>query len=76
MTSNFSELGIGEYLDMQETTKILTVDDSHSMRALLKRTWCGNGYEVVEAEDGMAALDWLERKAWHRSPGLPWRGPP
>ena len=46
---------------MQETTRILTVDDSHSMRALLKMTLCGNGYEVVEAEDGLAALDWLER---------------
>ena len=45
---------------MYETTRILTVDDSHSMRALLKMTLCGNGYEVVEAEDGVAALDWLE----------------
>ncbi len=45
---------------MYETTRILTVDDSHSMRALLKMTLSGNGYEVVEAEDGVAALDWLE----------------
>jgi two-component system chemotaxis response regulator CheY len=46
---------------MQEVTRILTVDDSHSMRALLKMTLSGNGYEVVEAEDGVEALDWLER---------------
>jgi two-component system chemotaxis response regulator CheY len=46
---------------MVETTRILTVDDSTSMRALLRMTLSGNGYEVVEAEDGMAALDWLER---------------
>jgi two-component system, chemotaxis family, chemotaxis protein CheY len=46
---------------MLETTRILTVDDSHSMRALLKMTLCNNGYEVIEAEDGVAALDWLER---------------
>lgn len=45
---------------MTETTRILTVDDSHSMRALLRMTLSGNGYEVVEAEDGLAALDWLE----------------
>lgn len=45
---------------MAETTKILTVDDSHSMRALLKMTLSGSGYEVVQAEDGIAALDWLE----------------
>lgn len=45
---------------MMETTRILTVDDSHSMRALLRMTLSGNGYEVVEAEDGLAALDWLE----------------
>jgi two-component system chemotaxis response regulator CheY len=45
---------------MTETTRILTVDDSHSMRALLRMTLSGNGYDVVEAEDGLAALDWLE----------------
>jgi two-component system chemotaxis response regulator CheY len=46
---------------MLETTRILTVDDSLSMRALLKMTLSGNGYEVIEAEDGQAALEWLER---------------
>ncbi len=45
---------------MTETTRILTVDDSHSMRALLRMTLGGSGYDVVEAEDGLAALDWLE----------------
>lgn len=42
------------------TTRILTVDDSRSMRALLRMTLAGNGFEVIEAEDGQAALDWLE----------------
>jgi two-component system chemotaxis response regulator CheY len=41
-------------------TRILTVDDSRSMRALLRMTLLGSGYEVVEAEDGQAALEWLE----------------
>ncbi|MCW2370595.1 response regulator [Sphingobium sp. B11D3D] len=40
--------------------KVLTVDDSRSMRALLRMTLTGGGYEVIEAEDGQAALDWLE----------------
>ena len=42
------------------TTRILTVDDSRSMRALLRMTLAGSGFSVVEAEDGQAALDWLE----------------
>ncbi len=42
------------------TTRILTVDDSRSMRALLRMTLSSGGFEVVEAEDGEAALAWLE----------------
>lgn len=38
---------------------ILTVDDSPSMRALLRHTLTREGHQVSEAEDGMAALDWL-----------------
>jgi two-component system chemotaxis response regulator CheY len=41
-------------------TRILTVDDSRSMRALVRMTLKGDGFDVVEAEDGQAALDWLE----------------
>ena len=41
-------------------TRILTVDDSRSMRALLRMTLGGSGFEVAEAEDGQAALEWLE----------------
>lgn len=40
--------------------KILTVDDSRSMRALLRVTLTNSGFDVAEAEDGQAALDWLE----------------
>lgn len=42
---------------MQKT--ILTVDDSPSMRLLLRQTLCGHGHTVHEAEDGLAALAWL-----------------
>lgn len=38
---------------------ILTVDDSPSMRMLLRASLTSAGYAVAEAEDGRAALDWL-----------------
>lgn len=40
--------------------RILAVDDSLSMRMLLRASLTNAGYEVAEAEDGRAALDWLE----------------
>ena len=39
---------------------ILTVDDSPSLRMLLRASLVDAGYSVVEAEDGRAALEWLE----------------
>lgn len=44
---------------MTETTRILTVDDSASMRALLNHALSTNGFDVVQAEDGVEALEWL-----------------
>ncbi|MFA5967779.1 MAG: response regulator [Sphingomonas sp.] len=40
-------------------TRILTVDDSASMRALLRHALTAQGFHVEQAEDGVAALDWL-----------------
>ncbi|NBW74935.1 MAG: response regulator [Sphingomonadaceae bacterium] len=45
---------------MNKPTRILTVDDSASMRALLLNALSAEGFEVAQAEDGLAALDWLE----------------
>jgi two-component system, chemotaxis family, chemotaxis protein CheY len=45
---------------MTGATTILTVDDSRSMRMLLRATLAGQGYTVSEAEDGQEALEWLE----------------
>lgn len=45
---------------MEKTTRILTVDDSRSMRALLRVALLERGYDVAEAEDGIEALEWLE----------------
>ncbi|MFC3173017.1 response regulator [Novosphingobium bradum] len=44
---------------MLQPIRILTVDDSASMRALLRHALAGNGFDVVQAEDGVAALEWL-----------------
>lgn len=44
---------------MTDTTRILTVDDSASMRALLNHALSTNGFDVIQAEDGIAALEWL-----------------
>jgi len=45
---------------MNSTTRILTVDDSASMRALLMHALSDQGFDVVQAEDGVEALEWLE----------------
>jgi len=42
---------------------ILTVDDSPSIRMLLRYALKGQGYAVAEAEDGVAALEWLAANA-------------
>jgi two-component system chemotaxis response regulator CheY len=44
---------------MNKQTRVLTVDDSASMRALLNHALSSHGFSVVQAEDGQAALEWL-----------------
>lgn len=39
--------------------RILTVDDSATMRGLLKHALVGQGFEVEQADDGISALEWL-----------------
>ena len=43
--------------------KILAVDDSASMRQMVLFTLQGAGYEVVQACDGVEALDWARQSA-------------
>ena len=43
----------------QKSTRILTGDDSASMRALLNHALTAKGFDVKQADDGQAALEWL-----------------
>jgi len=45
---------------MTRTTRILTVDDSASMRALLNHALTSSGFDVAQADDGQSALEWLQ----------------
>lgn len=42
--------------------RILTVDDSRTMRDMLKLALASAGYDVVQAEDGIDGLEVLERE--------------
>jgi two-component system chemotaxis response regulator CheY len=41
---------------------ILTVDDSPSIRLMMKLTLTGEGYEVMQATDGVEALQWARQQ--------------
>lgn len=41
------------------SVRVLTVDDSASMRALLRGALSSRGFEVEQCEDGQEALEWL-----------------
>lgn len=45
---------------MTMQTKVLTVDDSNVMRALLRSALTEEGFDVAQAIDGVDALEWLE----------------
>lgn len=45
---------------MTEQKTILTVDDSRTIRDMLRLTLSGAGYRVVQAEDGVQGLEVLE----------------
>jgi two-component system, chemotaxis family, chemotaxis protein CheY len=50
---------------MNKTIRIMTVDDSASMRQMVSFTLKGAGYDVVEATDGRDALEKMERHSIH-----------
>ena len=47
--------------DRRAPVRAIVIDDSRAMRTILKRTLAAQGFEVVEAGDGRAALTELER---------------
>ena len=48
---------------MTEQKTILTVDDSRTIRDMLRLTLSAAGYRVVQAEDGLQGLDVLEAES-------------
>lgn len=46
-------------MTQSKTTRVLTVDDSASMRALLNHALSSHGFDVAQADDGISALEWL-----------------
>ncbi len=44
-------------------TTVLVVDDERQLRGYCKAVLTQAGFEVVEAEDGVEAYEWLERHA-------------
>ena len=49
----------------ESSLKILTIDDSRTMRDMLRLALVGAGYRVVQAVDGLDGLAVLEREAPH-----------
>jgi two-component system, chemotaxis family, chemotaxis protein CheY len=50
---------------MNKTIRIMTVDDSASMRQMVSITLKGAGYDVVEATDGRDAIEKMENHSIH-----------
>ena len=45
--------------------KVLAVDDSRSLRQMVSFTLRNAGFDVIEAEDGLEALDIAKQQAFH-----------
>jgi len=50
---------------MDDSIKLLLVEDDEALRFIVKDNLEQNGYEVDVAEDGERAIDWFEKKAYH-----------
>ena len=50
---------------MNKAIRIMTVDDSASMRQMVSFTLRGAGYEVIEAVDGKDAIEKIEKNPIH-----------
>jgi two-component system, chemotaxis family, chemotaxis protein CheY len=50
---------------MNKMIRIMTVDDSASMRQMVSFTLKGAGYEVIEAIDGSDAIEKMEKHTIH-----------
>src|SRR4026209_1444035 len=57
-----TELQTGPTATLQAPARLLVVDDERSMRELLSIVLRRDGYDVLVAEDGAAAVDLLKRE--------------
>lgn len=55
--------------------KALVVDDSATIRTILKDILVGFGYDVSEADDGVTALDWFNKNGPADLTCLDWNMP-
>lgn len=47
---------------------VLVADDDEDLRALIAATLRADGYDVIEASDGIELLDWLDRAVAESAP--------
>jgi DNA-binding NtrC family response regulator len=53
-----------EEIARKETAKILVVDDDSLLRSFMEVALLSSGYNCISAEDGLAALDLLEKDSF------------
>jgi len=53
-----------EKITRKEQAKILVVDDDHLLRSFMETALLADGYNCICAEDGLAALDLLEKDSF------------
>ena len=59
MSPPTSSNGLDQASHDASSVRVLTVDDSASMRALLRSALASRGFDVEQCEDGQEALEWL-----------------
>jgi CheY-like chemotaxis protein len=78
MVQGVDQSAVGEAASVEDASAritILLVDDEESVRSVLSRVLVRAGYNVAEASDGIAALEYLEQAGGHHTGGASRHGP-